>query len=73
MKKPVLFFIFGLIVILLSTPLAYISVNVMFHNNNLTGEYVPIINGFIHSFMLFGTLVFSIGFFWILKDKNLRK
>ncbi|MDU5108376.1 hypothetical protein [Clostridium sp.] len=28
---------------------------------NLTGEFEPLLNGFIHSYMLIGVLVFSIG------------
>jgi hypothetical protein len=56
-----MFLILGIIVILISTPLAYKSVNVVYYNRNLTGEYVPILNGLIHSFMLIGTLIFIFG------------
>ncbi|ALC85285.1 glycosyl transferase [Bacillus sp. FJAT-22090] len=69
MKKQVWYFILGLIVIILSTPLGYSSINVVYSNENLTGEYVPILNGFIHSFMLIGTLIFSVGLLNILRDK----
>ncbi|TQR16466.1 glycosyl transferase [Psychrobacillus vulpis] len=69
MKKHVWYFILGLIVIILSTPLGYLSINVVYSNKNLTGEYVPILNGFIHSFMLIGTLIFSVGLLNILRDK----
>lgn len=69
MKKQVWYFILGLIVIILSTPLGYFSINVVYSNENLTGEYVPILNGFIHSFMLIGTLIFSVGLLNILRDK----
>ena len=40
----------------------------MYSNENLTGEYVSILNGFIHSFMLIGTLIFSVGLLNILRD-----
>lgn len=69
MKNEVWYFILGMIVIILSTPLGYFSINVVYSNENLTGEYVPILNGFIHSFMLIGTLIFSVGFLNILRDK----
>lgn len=69
MKNQVWYFILGLIVIILSTPLGYFSINVVYSNENLTGEYVPILNGFIHSFMLIGTLIFSVGLLNILRDK----
>jgi hypothetical protein len=70
-KKQVLCISLGIIVILFSTPLAYKSVNVLYSNKNLVGEYVPILDGFIHSFMLIGTLIFSLGLLSILRDKNL--
>ncbi|MFE6166929.1 glycosyl transferase [Viridibacillus sp. NPDC093762] len=69
MKNQVWYFILGLIVIILSTPLGYFSIKVVYSNENLTGEYVPILNGFIHSFMLVGTLIFSVGLLNILRDK----
>lgn len=54
-------FLLGIIVILISTPLGYILVHVVYYNQNLTSEFIPILNGFIHSFMLIGTLIFSVG------------
>ncbi|WP_082355181.1 glycosyl transferase [Bacillus sp. FJAT-22090] len=69
MKKQVWYFILGLIVIILSIPLGYYSINVVYSNENLTGEYVPILNGFIPSFMLISTLIFSVGLLNILRDK----
>ncbi|MFJ5763146.1 glycosyl transferase [Neobacillus sp. NPDC093182] len=70
MKKPMLCLILGPILILLSTPLAYTSVNVVYHNKNLTGEFVPILNGFIHSFMLIGTLIFIAGLLRIMRNQK---
>lgn len=61
MKKQVTYFTLGIIIILISTPLAYQLVDIVYQNQNLTGEYVPILNGFIHSLMLVGALIFIIG------------
>lgn len=69
MKNSVLCFIIGLIVILISTPLAYKLVDVIYFNKNLSGEYVSILNGFIYSIMLIGFLIFSIGLLIKLKEK----
>ncbi|MBL4934181.1 hypothetical protein JK636_00250 [Clostridium sp. YIM B02515] len=70
MRKQVKYFLIGLFIILISTPLGYKAVSIVYFNRNLTGEYVPILNGFIHSFMLIGTLIFSLGLVNLLKDKN---
>lgn len=70
MRKQVIYFLLGLLIILISTPLAYKAVNIIYFNRNLTGEYIPILNGFIHSFMLIGTLIFSIGLINIVWNKN---
>jgi len=70
MKKHMTYFIIGFIIILLSTPLGYEAVKIVYYNKNLTGEYVPILNGFIHSFMLIGTLVSSIGLINVLKNSK---
>jgi hypothetical protein len=70
MKKQIKYFLIAFIIILLSTPLGYRAVNLVYYNKNLVGEYVPILNGFIHSFMLIGILVFIIGLIDILANKN---
>ncbi|AIF45247.1 hypothetical protein [Virgibacillus sp. SK37] len=36
-------------------------VDIVYKGQNLTGEYASILNGFIHSFMMICTLVFSVG------------
>lgn len=61
MKNYIWYFILGVLIVVVSTPLSYSAVGVIYADRNLTGEYVPILNGFIHSFMLIGTLIFSIG------------
>lgn len=70
MKTQAMYFIIGIIIILISTPLAYELVGILYRNQNLTGEYVPILNGFIHSIMLVGLLIFSIGIFSFIKYKK---
>lgn len=70
MKTQAPYFIIGIIIIVISTPLAYKSVDILYRNQNLTGEYVPILNGFIHSFMLIGLLIFSIGIASLIKCKK---
>lgn len=67
MKNYIWYFILGSFLILISTPLSYSAVGFMYADKNLTGEYVPILNGFIHSFMLIGTLIFSIGLIKLIK------
>lgn len=70
LKKQLPFFILGILLILTSVPLGYKSVEVVYRNQNLTGEYIPILNGFIHSFMLIGLLVFSLGIFGLMRQRN---
>lgn len=69
-KQAIIYFTLGFIIILISTPLGYNLVNIVYQNKNLTGEYIPILNGFIHSLMLIGILVFSIGIVTFIKDKK---
>ncbi|QFT89124.1 hypothetical protein FIU87_10740 [Bacillus sp. THAF10] len=69
-KQAMLFFILGIIILVISSPLGYSLVKIVYRNQNLTGEFVPLLNGFIHSLMLIGILVFSIGVVTILKEKN---
>jgi hypothetical protein len=69
-KQAVIYFTLGIIILLISTPLGYNLVNIVYRNKNLTGEYVPILNGFIHSLMLIGILVFSIGMITFIKNKK---
>jgi hypothetical protein len=70
MNKQVTYFILGIIIILISTPLAYKLVNMLYYNRGLSGEYAPILNGFIHSLMLVGILIFGIGLAIFRKDKR---
>ena len=70
MKNKVKHYIMGIIIILLSSPLGYISVNIIFANKNLAGEFEVLLNGFIHSYMLIGVLIFSIGVIKLFIEKK---
>lgn len=70
MKNQIKYFLLAFIIILISTPLGYSMVNILYYNKNLTSEFVPVLNGFIHSFMLIGTLIFSIGLIEVISNKN---
>ena len=70
MKNKVKYYIMGIIIILLSSPLGYISVNIIFANKNLAGEFEILLNGFIHSYMLIGVLIFSIGVIKLFIEKK---
>lgn len=73
MKNQTKYFLIGIIILLLSTPLGYFIVNTIYANQNLSSEYNVILNGFIHSFMLVGVLVFIIGLVSMFVEKNIRK
>lgn len=69
-KEQIKYFLVGFIIIILSTPLGYASVNFLGSlYGNLAGEYVPLLNGFIYSYMLIGVLVFSLGIVNMLASK----
>lgn len=61
MKSQAKYFISGVIIILLSSPIGYFLINTIYFNRNLSGEYTTLLNGFIHSIIVIGILVFSIG------------
>ena len=70
MKKEIKYFLLSFIIILLSTPLGYGVIDVVYGNRNLSGEYLTILNGFVYSFMLIGILVFIIGLVNMLSNKK---
>lgn len=61
MFKQLKYLMVASIMIILSTPLGRIAVNTVYYNKNLASEYITILNGFIHSFMLIGILIFILG------------
>lgn len=52
----------GVAIILCSSPLGYNAIKIVYLNQNLVTEFVPLLNGFIHSFMIIGILIFILGF-----------
>ena len=74
MKDKVKYYIIGIVIILLSSPLGYMTVNIIFGNKNLAREFEVLLNGFIHSYMLIGILIFSIGIIKLfIEKKNINK
>ena len=61
MKKQIKYYLGWIIIILLSSPLGYGTLNIIYADKNLTGEFEALLNGFINSYMLIGVLIFSIG------------
>lgn len=61
MKNQIKYFLLGIIIILFSSPLGYAMLGIIYANKNLVGEFNSLLNGFIHSFMLIGVLIFTIG------------
>lgn len=70
MKQYIWYFILGILLVLVSTPLSYRTINILYADRNLVGEFVPILNGFIRSFMLIGILIFSIGLMKLFKTSK---
>lgn len=62
--------ILGIIIILISSPLGYELIRIVYRNRSLSGEYVPILNGFINSLMLVGGLTSLTGIEFLIKDKK---
>lgn len=72
MKNQIKYFLIGIITLLLSTPLGYFVVNTIYASKNLASEYNVMLNGFIHSFMLIGILVFIIGLVSMFIEKKVK-
>lgn len=70
MNKFPKYFLFGLIIILLSSPLGHISTNLYnSFTGNLVGAYELILDGFIVGFRLIGVLIACIGIMDIIFNK----
>lgn len=70
MKKYYLHYIIGIMVIFFSTPLGYLSINALAGiQGNLAIEFVPLLNGFIASYLIIGMLIFIIGLVNKVKEK----
>lgn len=70
MKAHVKYFILGFILILFSAPLGRLSLNIIYCNTNLVSEYDPLLNGFIHSYLLIGIMLYVLGLVKILIEKR---
>lgn len=70
MKKHSRILLISALIIIFSTPLGKLFLNIIYPNTNLTGEYDIILKGFIHSFMLLGSLLFILGLSEKLKSND---
>lgn len=72
MKNQIKYFLSGIIIILFSSPLGYGLLNIIYRNTNLTGEFDILLNGFIYSFIVIGTLIFTIGLVDMFLEKKYK-
>jgi hypothetical protein len=70
MKNQIKYFLVGIIIVLLSSPLGYFMINTIYSNQNLAGGYTTLLNGFIHSFMVIGILIFGVGLIRMFIEKT---
>ena len=56
MKNQIKYYLIGITILILSSPLGYTTLNIIYANRNLTGEFEALLNGFIHSYMLIGVI-----------------
>lgn len=73
MKNQIKYFLSGIIIILFSSPLGYTMLDIIYANKNLVGEFNSLLNGFIHSFMLIGVLIFTVGLANMFIEKSISK
>ncbi|HAX72097.1 MAG TPA: glycosyl transferase [Firmicutes bacterium] len=60
----------GMVVIFLSSSLGY-GTMFIYDNINLAASYETVLNGYIHSYMLIGFIIFSLGFVnYVLEKKG---
>ncbi|MED4402043.1 glycosyl transferase [Metabacillus fastidiosus] len=69
MKKQAVYLILGIIIILVSTPLASKLVDIFYRDIGAMDEYLTVLNGFIYSLVLVGFLIFTIGIVSFIKNK----
>lgn len=70
MKNQLKYFLSGIIIIFFSSPISYFVINALYSNKNLSGEYTTLLNGFIHSVITIGILIFTIGLINIIIEKK---
>ena len=47
MKNQIKYYLIGITILILSSPLGYTTLNIIYANRNLTGEFEALLNGFI--------------------------
>ena len=57
MKYKIKYFILGFTIIFFITSLWYKTLNEIYHNSNLSGEYTTMLNGYINLLMAIGILI----------------
>lgn len=72
MRNQIKYYLAGIIILILSSPLGYTTLNIIYANKNLAGDFEILINGFIHSYMIVGILIFSIGLINEHNKKHIR-
>ena len=72
MKNGFKYYLFGITIILFSSPLGYLLFNIIYNNENLIGEFNNLLNGFIHSFMLIGALIFITGLLDMILETSIK-
>lgn len=72
MKNQLKYFLSGIIILLFSSPIGYFMINTLYANRNLSGEYITLLSGFIHSIMIIGVLIFFVGLINIFMEKKYK-
>ncbi|SFB41126.1 hypothetical protein [Clostridium frigidicarnis] len=72
MKNQLKYFLFGFILILFSTPLGRLTLNIIYDNKNL-GDYEILLNGFINSYVLIGIMLYVLGLVKVLIDEKYKR
>ena len=72
MNNQLKYFLLGFILILFSTPLWRVTLNIIYDNKNL-GDYEILLNGFINSYVLIGIMLYVLGLVKVLIDEKYKR
>lgn len=72
MNNQLKYFLLGFILILFSTPLGRLTLNIIYDNKNL-GDYEILLNGFINSYVLIGIMLYVLGLVKVLIDEKYKR
>lgn len=72
MKNQLKYFPLGFILILFSTPLGRLTLNIIYYNKNL-GDYEILLNGFMNSYVLIGIMLYVLGLVKMLIDEKYKR